>query len=253
MQHEERRMKTLEGDAALRTARFTFYGSRTRRGFTLIELLIVIAIIATLAALTFPAVRAAKIAVLRARVKAEMTVIQSGIELYHDKFGYYPPDNYRATDPEHYARNQLYYELMGTTNIGKPDSPIYVTLDVSSKIAASSFNAVFGPNVTGFMNCVRGGSEEAPNAQQFLKSLRPNQHLVTTFVGMPCEVLGAGLDGPTTFPGPNGTKINPWRYNSSNPRYNPKTFDLWMDVAAGSKTNRICNWSDKPLVVSTPY
>ena len=45
------------------------------------------------------------------------------------------------------------------------------------------------------------------------------------------------------------SKINPWRYNSSNPRYNPKSFDLWIDVIAGGKTNRICNWSDKPITV----
>jgi len=40
------------------------------------------------------------------------------------------------------------------------------------------------------------------------------------------------------------TRSNPWRYNSSNPRYNPKSYDLWIDVTVGGKTNRVCNWSD---------
>src|ERR1017187_9967465 len=94
-------------------SRITFHASRfTPRAFTLIELLIVVSVIALLAALTFPAVRAARLSVMRARARSEMTQIETAIERYKDKLGYYPPDN--ATN---WAMNQLYYELLGTTNI----------------------------------------------------------------------------------------------------------------------------------------
>ena len=69
-------------------------------------------------------------------------------------------------------------------------------------------------------------------------------------------MLGTVLDGPDPFmlSNPSGTqKINPWRYNSSNPVHNPKSFDLWIDVLIAGKTNRICNWSAQPLVVALPY
>ncbi|HOW79554.1 MAG TPA: hypothetical protein PK406_08895, partial [Verrucomicrobiota bacterium] len=67
-----------------------------------------------------------------------------------------------------------------------------------------------------------------------------------------CTVLGSALEGPLVYQDARGAKLNPWRYNSSNPTNNPNSFDLWMDIAVGGKTNRICNWSDKPLVVSAP-
>ena len=128
-------------------SRFTFHAPRAARAFTLIELLIVISIIALLAALTFPAVRGARISVMRARARSELTQIESAIERYKDKLGYYPPDN-PPPSGSWWAMNQLYYELLGTTNIGTG----YVTLDGSAQIRASDFGTAFGPGVTGFMN-----------------------------------------------------------------------------------------------------
>jgi prepilin-type N-terminal cleavage/methylation domain-containing protein len=214
---------------------------RTGRAFTLVELLVVISIIVVLAAATFPAVGTAKIAMMRARAKSELAQIETAIERYKQKLGYYPPDNAPNWD-----LNQLYYELLGTTYSGS----IYQTLDQSAQIGAAILPTTFGPNVTGFMNCNRPGGDELSGAVAFLKGLKAAQ-----FLALPggCTILGASLDGPLTYPNPLGSKLNPWRYNSSSPRYNPKSFDLWIDVMAGSKTNRISNWSDKPLIVSTPY
>ena len=76
---------------------------------------------------------------------------------------------------------------------------------------------------------------------------------VVRHYGFKTLLYGTALPGPLTYSGPNGAKINPWRYNASSPKYNAATFDLWMDVMVGDKTNRICNWSDKPLVVGAPY
>ncbi len=229
---------------------------RAPRAFTLIELLVVISVIALLAALTFPALRAAKLSMLRARAKSEMTQIETAIERYKDKFGHYPPDNRISANPDPYALNQLYYELLGTTNVGTPAAPIAATLDGSAQIARDSLPSVFGANVSGFLNCARTGGDEAVNAISFLRGLKPGQFLAITNGTSEtpiCSVLGANLDGPLIYKNAVGAKLNPWRYNSSSPTNNPNTFDLWIDVAAGGKTNRICNWSDRPLVVSTPY
>ncbi len=229
---------------------------KTQRAFTLIELLIVISIIALLAALTFPAVKAARISIIRARAKAEMVRLEAAIESYHHKLGYYPPDARIASNPDPYALNELYYELLGTTNIpvGGDDS-IYRTLDGSAEIRAKVLPTVFGPGVTAIMNCTRGGGgDEVPTGAAFLNNLKSGQFLpITIGAGLTPTVLGSALEGPLMYQSPSGLEINPWRYNFSNPRYNPKSFDLWIDVTVGDKTNRICNWSDRPIVVSTPY
>ena len=228
-------------------SRFTLHPPRPTRAFTLIELLIVISIIALLAALTFPAVRGAKLSVMRARARSEMTQIETAIERYKDRLGYYPPDN-----PGTWAMNQLYYELLGTTNIGTA----YVTLDGSSQIKASDLGGAFGTtgsvtNVPGFMNCARASRGDEPSgAMSFLKGLKPGQCMVLTNLSGPiCTILVCALDGPPALGSPGSDKINPWRYNSSSPCHNTKSFDLWIDVVAGNKTNRICNWSDKPINV----
>ena len=226
---------------------------RASRAFTLIELLVVIAVIAVLAALTFPAVQGVKASSIRTRAKGELTQMETAIERYYQKLGFYPPDN-----PPNWARNQLYYELLGTTNVGTLAAPVYATLDGSARITAADLTLAFGPNVTGFVNCSRPGrSDEAQGATAFLNNLKPSQFMAITNSATPASssVLGSGIEGwPTmVYIDSRGAKLNPWCYNSSNPHYNPKSFDLWIDVKVGSKTNRICNWSEKPLVVNAPY
>ena len=252
---ESRKQKTECGHSALRTPHSAFRTLRTPHSalrsspaFTLIELLIVISIIAILAALTFPAVRAARISVMRARARGELAGIETAIERYQQKLGYYPPDNAPNWDV-----NQLYYELLGTTN----SSGVFHTLDDSAQIAPAALPAAFGAasTVVSFMNCSRGGEDGLAGAVPFLKGMKAAQFLAITNVSSPTPitVLGTSLDGPLVFQSALGAKLNPWRYNSSSPRYNPKSFDLWIDVDAGGKTNRISNWSDKPLIISTPY
>ena len=45
--------------------------------------------------------------------------------------------------------------------------------------------------------------------------------------------------------------MNPWRYNSSSPTNNPGSYDLWVQLSIGGKTNLICNWS-KQVQINNP-
>jgi prepilin-type N-terminal cleavage/methylation domain-containing protein len=215
-----------------------------RRAFTLIELLVVIAVISLLAAMIFPVTGAITRNRIRSKTRTEMEQLVTAIEDYKTKLGHYPPDN-----PGNLVTNQLYFELLGTTN----DGTSYTTLDGSASIRMVDVPKVFGPNVTGFVNCNKASTgDEARLATPFLRQLKPNQYvlLVNQVKILTCSIPAPQASAPypvATLPG-----ANPWRYNSSNPTNNPNAFDLWTDVVIAGKTNRISNWSRDPLTVSKP-
>ena len=220
------------------------------RAFSLIELLVVISVIVVLASLTFPVMQAVTRAQTLTRAQAELTQIETAIETYKTKLGYYPPDN-----KGWYSTNQLYYELMGTTLTTIGGQPAYQTLDGSATIlnanTPAAFQAAFGPStqVTGIMNTSKpGAGDDAPNAVKFLVSLKPAQFMAVTSP-VKSTVLGVAMGGPIVFTGANGAQIVPYCYNSSTPQHNPRSFDLWVDITAGGKTNRVSNWSTKPSIV----
>ena len=211
--------------------------------FTLIELLVVVGVIVLLAALSFPALQGVKRAQALARARAELAQIETAIETYKTKLGFYPPDN--ATN---WAINQLYYELMGTTK----DGTGYQTLDGSARVLNTDFKAAFGADtkITGFMNCsAAGAGDDLASAGKFLKDLKESQFLAVTSP-VKATVLGVSMMGVPAFT-LNSREIVPYSYNSSSPSHNPKSFDLWVDIIAGGKTNRISNWSARPIIVST--
>jgi prepilin-type N-terminal cleavage/methylation domain-containing protein len=219
--------------------------------FTLIELLVVISVILVLAGLSFPALQLVKTVQARTRARGELTQIETAIETYKTKLGFYPPDN--ATN---WIVNQLYYELMGTT-LTTTGIPAYQTLDGSASLATNAFKTVFGADtqVSGFMNCAKAGAgDDAPNAVRFLVGLKDGQYLAITNGNSLTTVclLGVAMTGPTVFAGLGKGELVPYGYNSSSPQHNPKSFDLWVDITAGGKTNRISNWSSRPIIISTP-
>jgi prepilin-type N-terminal cleavage/methylation domain-containing protein len=222
---------------------------RASRGFTLIELLVVVGVIVLLAAMSFPAMQGVKIAQARNRARAELSQIETAIETYKTKLGFYPPDN-----GGYYSTNQLYYELLGTTLSVNGGLTNYQTLDSSASLEGSTaaFQAAFGLNtqVTGFMNSAKAGAgDDVANAGKFLTDLKDGQFLA---VDSPVKatVLGVSMMGVPAFT-LGSREIVPYCYNSSNPQHNPKSFDLWVDIIAGYKTNRISNWSSRPIIVST--
>jgi type II secretory pathway pseudopilin PulG len=203
--------------------------------------------------MSFPAMQAVQRAQAVTRARAELSQIETAIEAYKTKLGFYPPDNpYPPNNPVSWSNNQLYYELMGTTLTTINGQPAYQTLDGSASILTSAFQAAFGPNtqVTGFMNCAKAGAgDDAPNAVKFLVGLKDGQFLA---VDSPVKatVLGVSMMGVPAFT-LGSREIVPYGYNSSSPQHNPKSFDLWVDIIAGYKTNRISNWSSRPIIIST--
>jgi prepilin-type N-terminal cleavage/methylation domain-containing protein len=211
-----------------------------RQAFTLIELLTVIAIIGVLSAILLPTVTAIKAAQFRKRAQTELAKMENAIKGYKDAFGFYPPVN-----TNNLLENQLYYELIGTTNTqtvaGQP--PIFQTLDGSSTVTAADVTAAFGTG--GFVNSTKpNASEDAKPARSFLTDLKPGQSADVSVNGRTVKLLVCTVEGPL-----NSTGVNPFRYNSANPTNNPGSFDLWVDIMVRGKSNRISNWSSQPQIV----
>ena len=202
--------------------------SRRSFAFTLIELLVVIAIIAILAALFLALGGSTSVKKKLARVKVELTQITTMIDSYHEKLGYYPPDN--PDNRGNPGLNTLYYELSGSTFSGGN----YTPLDGSPAISSNNLYAVFG------MRGLANSSSDPSEVRSFSKGLRSSQ--VAWFTNHPAfptkaNMLSVPVDGPQSG-------VNTWRYLSSNPIYNPNGYDLWADIVIGGKTYLIGNWKN---------
>ncbi len=220
------------------------FPARPRRAFTLIELLVVIAIMSLLAAMMFPVTAAVNRNKIRAKARAELVEVESMIHLYKEKLGHYPPGTPSANIQ--CCTNTLYYELSGT----RLQNGIYETLDRVSRIAQQDLTATF--RVSGLVNTMAGqGSDEGRNAQRFTIGIKPYQvaPLVAGNQDAPkvlvCTVGWRKPEAPILSSNPS---ISPFFYNALNPTNNPNSYDLWVDVIVGDKTNRICNWSKEPII-----
>jgi prepilin-type N-terminal cleavage/methylation domain-containing protein len=247
--------------------------SRHRAAFTLIELLTVIVIIGILASLT---VGVAGIASRRSKVsrtQAELARLDLAIREYKARFGFYPPDN--VINPSALTQdpvvNQLYYELSGAVISGGqyqalPDAPNEV-------ISRAGYVAGFGSgNLSGIYN----SSGSAANVKSFLTGGRAAQVRYVALTSYP-PVGGAfgykALVVPVEWPlghwktqlppgdpnydarlfpplsgytaDPATLRVNPWRYNVTNPTNNPGEFDLWADIVVGNDFITIGNWKDE--------
>lgn len=219
--------------------------SALRTGFTLIELLVVIAIIGILAGLIVGTASIAMSNKAKSLAQAQLAAMETAIDSYKKAKGFYPPDNTNDT-----ALSPLFYELTGTTavlakgQISYYESPL--TLD---KLPAGFLSSIF--NVNGFINC--SNSTENPSIN-FYPGLKKNQYEQIANNNATIIILGLGISGPLQYQpatsAANPFILNPWHYNSSHPTNNVDSYDLWMDVKYSGKTNRICNWSKDPIVVS---
>jgi len=228
---------------------------RINTAFTVLELLVAIAVIGILAALIFPALKSVNRAKLINRARGEMGQLETCIDSYKEKIGYYPPDNRNPNDNQLYpGLNQLYYELTGTVF---SNNVAFVAKDgIGPALTPLMVVSFFGPGVKGFVNTERNTADESSRgAAVFLKSFKPSQIVLTTISNpatgliVSARLLACTVPGPDANSPPLEPALNPWRYNSSSPINNAGSYDLWTDIYVNGKTNRICNWSSKPLVV----
>jgi hypothetical protein len=207
---------------------------------------------ATLAALLLPVVGAVKKHQYIYNAQAEMAKLETAIDRYKAAYGFYPPDNHVIPiEPNQALVNQLYYELVGTTNTAPLGTdPNYHPLDgggldLSGGTPAGFVYQAFG--VGGFMNCSKsGGGEDASAAKKFLSDLRPNQTAnISNIVAVTVLITAVGGPDTTYMPlGLNTSGINPWRYVCPGTN-NPGSYDLWVQLAISGKTNLICNWNNQ--------
>ncbi len=225
---------------------------KTTLAFTLIELLVVIAVIGLLAAMLLPVGAALKKKAAIKRDQTEIQFIDAAIQKYASDFGHNPPDNpdlLPLNDPQRHAINQLFYELMGTTNA---IAGVFQTEAGANPIKVSDMPVFFGVgnSISGFVNVSAGAADELRRAKHCLTGIKNTQYLEVQRGGAVGTVLGVSAKGPFMLADGTGKEINPIRYDaSSTNRHNLKGFDLWVDILMDGKTNRLSNWSDKPEIV----
>lgn len=179
---------------------------RQSRAFSLVEMLVVIAVIGVIAALVVGGASHFRETSVRARVSTELKQVESAIDTYHKKYGFYPPGN--STPSGNPAHTPLYYELTATP--------------LNGATALSEFG------VKGIVNTGDESKDCFPNIGAPGKNYSTNP---------PVSLLTVGYRGPEG-------DVNPWRYVSKNPTNNTETYDLWAEVVVGNKKIVIGNWKD---------
>jgi prepilin-type N-terminal cleavage/methylation domain-containing protein len=214
-----------------------FSNRRSRKGaFTLIEMLVVIGIIGILAALILGISGIAASKMRRAKAEAERDALVTAIQSYKNKKGFYPPDNTNST-----ILSPLFYELTGTVSL----NGAYKSLVTGETFASVSIPSIFG--VGGFLN----SSADSTEVQNFCPTIGKSSRTASFKVpasGVTYTLFCISLKGPPQTNPIDGKvfELNVWNYVSTNPTNNPGSYDLWMDVLYGGKTNRISNWSKDP-------
>ena len=223
---------------------------RIASGFTIIELLAVIAVIGVLAEFTFSSLAVVKRRQHISHTQAELGQLTAAIDNYKTTYGFYPPDNTNgvANASGQLLGNQLYYELVGTllTN------GVFETLDGGAQIAANDVPTAFG--IGGFINCNKpGAGEDSQPAKNFIHELNPRQLGRSTNNTVGITILVGSVGGPDQTYQPLGVSdLNPWRYKSSGTlTNNPGSYELYIQLVIGGKTNLVCNWS-KQVQINSP-
>lgn len=230
-------------------------------GFTLIELLVVIGIIGILAALTTGLVGSAKRKAVEARVQGELAFLETAIEDYKAAIGIYPPDHVVEGGGVNPFVNQLYYELNGVIANNQQGFYRLPGENVSQRFTEADIRPIF--NTAGFANVAEREEDlkySVPELDQAmvtdLSNTKYKSKLRVLQVPVPWrnhrEIPGE-FESPLIYheggaavnPLGTGSRINTWRYVSTNPTNNPASYDLWAEVLIGDEVKIIGNWGEE--------
>jgi len=219
-------------------------------GFTLIELLVVISVIAVLAGLLVGLAPQATARIRESRTRAELQKVITGIEAYKARFGVYPPDHVTGaaadgTPVVDSVIHPLFYELTGVMVVRQGKEGYFVPVAdsdaVDARLLPTQLEAVFRRD--GFVNA------QPTNAirRLFRMDFKASQHAQISD-NPDIEVLVAPVPWPPnsgfTPPIPSRPRLNPWRYNSSNPIHNPGSYDIWAEIIVRGRKEIIGNWKN---------
>jgi len=218
----------------------------TTLAFTLIEMLTVITIMAIVAALVVTMGGAAKQKTRITQVKGDQSKLLTMINNYHEKLGYYPPDNgllVSAPGPQVFggaydglaATNPLLYELIGGTNnaLGTSNLFVFNSTNASSLLSPSDFSTVFNRGGV-------GNSDPTEPHDFFLPGPSPKEYTNYALASAGGPPI-CGLVVPVELT--NVLKPNFWHYDSSSTnRHNMTSFDLWAEFSVGGKLYTNGNW-----------
>jgi len=212
------------------------------RAFTLVELLVVISIMAVLAGFTIPVLKTVKAAQQKKVARAELEHLQTALENYKAKYGFYPPSNLNTNAAFFQLLPQLYYELSGMEAATVGGAPGFQTLDGSASIKTIDVLSAYG--VSGFINCSKGNGDDDIKAKNFLTGIRQKQvYNLVTNNGVATTVLVTSVGGPDDSYTPLITSgLNPIRYRYPGIK-NPGSYDLWVQLSVNGKNHLICNWT----------
>ncbi len=219
--------------------------------FTLIELLVVISIIAVLAGLLVGLAPQATARIRESRTKTELQKLITAIEAYKARFGVFPPDTVTGAASDgmpivNSAINPLFYELTGVLVVRQGREGYFVPVgdqdSTDVRLYPAQVEAFFRRD--GFVNA------QPTNAirRLFRMDFKESQHAEVSRTP-DIEVLVAPVPWPLNnaqFPPPipSQPRLNPWRYNSSNPIHNPGSYDLWAEIIVRGRKEIIGNWKN---------
>ena len=120
------------------------------------------------------------------------------------------------------------------------------TYDANETISSNLYYQYFGSG--GIVN----SSADTNDIKNFIPRINAAEIQNINTAGSPVWGFATPAKGPATglpLSSITSQPVNTIRYVSSNPTNNPNSYDLWVDVLIGGKTNRISNWNKDSEIV----
>jgi prepilin-type N-terminal cleavage/methylation domain-containing protein len=118
---------------------------RISRGFTLIELLTVIAIIAVLMGLLFPAVAGALLAAKKTQAKNDAVNICNSINAFYLEYGRYPDVGSAGTDVKITSSNDALIKILrGLDDVKNPRGIVFLDAPIGKTVGGRTIGGVSG-------------------------------------------------------------------------------------------------------------